>query len=153
MKKRYYLIEPLDIDGDKNPDGFLVSQYRIDKNGNNIFLKNKYITYKKLKIYADKVAKIQKGGKISNNILPNQQQIPNNMIVLTPAEYNQMRNQQNNGNHPSPNNQPTPPFVYKDETGFYNNFKNSAGSAAGTGLVYSMFGWANLGIASSFIGD
>ena len=34
MKNRYYLIEPIDIDGDKNPDGFLVSQYRIDKNGN-----------------------------------------------------------------------------------------------------------------------
>ena len=44
MKKLFYIIEPIDVDGDKNPDGFLASQYRIDKYGNKIFLKNKYIT-------------------------------------------------------------------------------------------------------------
>jgi hypothetical protein len=152
MKKRYYLIEPLDIDGDKNPDGFLVSQYRIDKNGNRIFLKNKYITYKKLKTFADKAAKLQKGG------MRVPQQIPNNMVVLTPEQYNQMLNAknnypQNNYGYQQQQQQQPAPFIYKDETGFYNNFKNSAGSAAGTGLVYSALGWANVGIASLFFGD
>ena len=145
MKKRYYLIEPIDIDGDKNPDGFLVSQYRINKNGNRIFLKNKYVTFKKLKTFADKTAKLQ-GGEIK---IPSNQ-IPNNMIVLTPEQYNQMLNSranipppnyQNNYRNqpPPPNNQPAP-FIYKDETGFFNNFKNSAGSAAGYGVVNGIFG-------------
>jgi hypothetical protein len=155
MKNRYYLIEPIDIDGDKNPDGFLVSQYRIAKNGNKIFLKNKYVTYDKLKIYADKAAKLKKGG------IRVPQQIPNNMVVLTPEQYNQMLNAKNNypqNNYPQNNygyqqQQQPAPFIYKDETGFYNNFKNSAGSAAGTGLVYSALGWANVGIASMFFGE
>ncbi len=63
MKNRYYLIEPIDIDGDKNPDGFLVSQYRIDKNGNKIFLKNKYITYK---LFKEKVFLILSSGTFLN---------------------------------------------------------------------------------------
>ena len=73
MKKRYYLIEPIDIDGDKNPDGFLISQYRIDKNGNKIFLKNKYITYK---LFKEKIkSKSKSGGRIVNNNLPPQPKI------------------------------------------------------------------------------
>jgi hypothetical protein len=68
MKKRYYLIEPIDINGDKNPDGFLISQYRIDKNGNKIFLKNKYVTYK---LFKEKL-KSKSGGKniVNNSFVP-----------------------------------------------------------------------------------
>jgi hypothetical protein len=79
------------------------------------------------------------------------------MVVLTPEQYNQMLNAKNNypqNNYGYQQQQQQPaPFIYKDETGFYNNFKNSAGSAAGTGLVYSALGWANVGIASMFFGE
>jgi len=43
-KKFYYLFQHLDIDGDKNPDGFLITKYKIDNNNNRIFLKSKYVT-------------------------------------------------------------------------------------------------------------
>lgn len=173
MKKRYYLIEPLDIDGDKNPDGFLVSQYRIDKTGNRIFLKNKYITYKKLNDIQKKLKQQNGGAKASvpkkrnpkNNkkkqltqIQPQMQQQANNMIVMTPEQYNQMLNnraypqQQYPQNNYQNNNAPAP-FIYKDETGFYNSFKNGAGSAVGAGLGYTAIGWANVGIASMFFGE
>ena len=39
MIKKYYIIEELDIDGDSNPDGFLISQYKLDKQNNKIFTK------------------------------------------------------------------------------------------------------------------
>ena len=54
MVKKYYIVEPIDIDGDKNNDGFLVSQYKFDKYNNKIFLKNKYITFSKFNSYIKK---------------------------------------------------------------------------------------------------
>ena len=51
----FKLIEELDIDGDKNPDGFLINLCTLDKNNNIIYLKSKYITF------AD-YNKIKKGG-------------------------------------------------------------------------------------------
>ena len=182
MKKRYYLIEPIDIDGDKNPDGFLISQYRINKAGNRIFLKNKYITFDNLKKYKDKIAKMQKGGRVGKNPqqLPQQQlppqyqqqyhpqyqqqyhpqyhpqyhqqypqqyqQYPNNISVLTPEQYNQNLNAR-------ANNTQTNEMIFKDQTGFVNNFKNSAGSALGTGLVFSGLGWLNAGFAAMVFGE
>ena len=182
MKKRYYLIEPIDIDGDKNPDGFLVSQYRINKAGNRIFLKNKYITFDNLKKYKDKIAKMQNGGartsskrksKYPQQLPPPQQypqqyqqypqqyqqdpqqyqqypqqyqQYPNNMSVLTPEQYNQNLNAR-------ANNSQTTEFIYKDQTGFMGNLKNSAGSALGAGAGLTAIGWLNVGIASLVFGE
>ena len=49
-KKFYYLIESLDINGDKNPDGFLITKYKINKKNNDkIFLVSKYVTFKNFK--------------------------------------------------------------------------------------------------------
>jgi len=178
MKKRYYLIEPIDIDGDKNPDGFLVSQYRINKAGNRIFLKNKYITFDNLKKYKDKIAKMQKGGRVGKKppqyqhqqqqlhpqyyqhqqqihpqyyqhqqqLHPQYQQYPNNMSVLTPEQYNQNLNAR-------ANNSQTTEFIYKDQTGFMGNLKNSAGSALGAGAGLTAIGWLNVGIASLVFGE
>jgi len=87
MKKRFYIIEPLDINGDKNPDGFLVSQYRIDKNGNKIFLKNRYITFELLKKIRAK--KMRTGGNYKK---PNIQHPQNFQIYNNDKEFNQFMN-------------------------------------------------------------
>jgi hypothetical protein len=55
----YYIIEPIDIDGDINPDGFLISQYKIDKNNNKIFTKNRYMTFE---LFKKKMNQMKKGG-------------------------------------------------------------------------------------------
>lgn len=98
MIKKYYIIEPLDIDGDSNPDGFLVSQYKLDKFNNKIFLKNKYITYSKLNNY------IKKGGNSSysykKNHHNNNHHNNQNMIVLTPEQYNAFMNNKNPQQYP-----------------------------------------------------
>lgn len=78
MKKRYYLIEPLDIDGDKNSDGFLISQYRIDKYGNKIFLKNKYVTYE----YMKSLNKNKTGGRAATAKKPKL-----NVKIMNDQEY------------------------------------------------------------------
>ena len=43
--KYFKLIEELDIDGDKNPDGFLINLCTLDSNKNIIYLKSKYMTF------------------------------------------------------------------------------------------------------------
>ncbi len=55
----YYIIEPIDIDGDINPDGFLISQYKIDRNNNKIFTKNRYMTFE---LFKKKMNQMKKGG-------------------------------------------------------------------------------------------
>jgi hypothetical protein len=82
--KLFYIIEPIDIDGDKNPDGFLASQYKIDKYGNRIYLKNKYITFENLKqnIIIAQQFKIGGANKKSKS----------NMIYMTTEEYNKFIN-------------------------------------------------------------
>jgi hypothetical protein len=83
MKKVFYIIEPIDVDGDKVPDGFLASQYRIDKYGNKIFLKNKFITFANFK------SRINKKGGAPIKLKPNN----NNVIVMSQDEYNKFMNQ------------------------------------------------------------
>ncbi len=56
-KNYYYLVQHLDIDGDKNPDGFLITKYKIDKNNNRIFLKSKYVNTLLLNKVVDKFQK------------------------------------------------------------------------------------------------
>jgi len=58
----YYLIEELDIDGDKQTDGFLISQYKLDRYKNKIFTKNKYVTFKDFKSYIAKFNENKIGG-------------------------------------------------------------------------------------------
>jgi hypothetical protein len=72
-KNYYYLVQHLDIDGDKNPDGFLITKYKIDKNNNRIFLKSKYVNTLLLNKVVDKfqkkLSKKMKGGadsKVNN---------------------------------------------------------------------------------------
>jgi len=49
-KRFYYLIEDLDIDGDYNSDGFLITKYKINsKTKDKIFIKTKYVTFKNFK--------------------------------------------------------------------------------------------------------
>lgn len=58
--KYFKLIEELDIDGDKNPDGFLINLCTLDKNNNIIYLKSKYMTF-------NKYIKNKKWGSDNNN--------------------------------------------------------------------------------------
>lgn len=136
MIKKYYIIEPLDIDGDKNPDGFLISQYKIDKNNNKIFIKNKYVRYSKLNNY------IKKGGSISPKLQTNQ-----NLIVLTPEQFNAFMNNKSNNNAVNYQNQNNhPPVIIRDNnTGsFGNSFMSGLGGGIGFGIgsevVDSIFG-------------
>ena len=69
-KKFYYLFQHLDIDGDKNPDGFLITKYKIDNNNNRIFLKSKYVTnvlFNKFINNLKKKVEKKKGGAEDNN--------------------------------------------------------------------------------------
>jgi len=154
MKKRYYLIEPLDIDGDKNPDGFLVSQYRIDKNGNKIFLKNKYVTYKLLK---ERIKSKKGGGKakiiqlqqqpqqqkivyvdVNGNIInPNSQQ---RVVYVNENGYNMGMNQQYQYN------QQPPQVIVRDNNSFGSNLTSGLGLGIGFAVgdniidgIFSMF--------------
>jgi hypothetical protein len=85
-KKLFYIIEPIDVDNDKIPDGFLASQYRIDKYGNKIFTKNKYITFTDFKSRINK-----KGGSSlyhSKPILKNNKEV----VQISKEEYIQFMN-------------------------------------------------------------
>jgi hypothetical protein len=134
-KKVFYIIEPIDVDGDKIPDGFLASQYRIDKYGNKIFLKNKFITF------ADFNAKInKKGGAKRKNTKVKLQKNNNNLVVMTKDEYNKFMNQNayyqqypHQPNNPYPQYPQYPPNVlintgnnipYNPNNNF-NNFNNN----------------------------
>ena len=141
-KNRYYIIEPLDIDGDKNADGFLISQYRLDKYGNKIFLKNKYITYE----LAKQKIKDKKGGNKINN-QPEQQ-----LVVMTNEQFNKLMNNQPYNQQPynqqpynqQPYNQQPPPIAIRDDTSFGQNmsigFSRGLGFAAADMLVSAVFG-------------
>lgn len=85
-KKLYYIIEPIDVDNDKIPDGFLASQYRIDKYGNKIFTKNKYITFANFK------SRINKNG--GNSLYHSKPMLKNNkeVVQISKEEYIQFMN-------------------------------------------------------------
>jgi hypothetical protein len=88
MTKYYYIIEGIDIDGNKNEDGFIISRYKIDKNGNKIFIKTKYLTFDELKLIKNKI-KFMSGGFIDNN------QQPQQLVVLTQEQLNQLLQNKN----------------------------------------------------------
>ena len=165
-KRVFYIIEEIDVDGDNIPDGFLASQYRIDKYGNKIFLKNKYITFADLKSRVK-----SKGGaksKSKSKLEPNN----SNVVVMTKDEYNRFMNQnafnQQYPNQPYPYqpypNQPYPNQQYQQYppnvlvnngnngnnssfmTNLGNNFAYGAGAGVGLAAGDALFD----GIASFF---
>jgi hypothetical protein len=89
-KKLFYIIEPIDIDDDKIPDGFLASQYRIDKYGNKIFTKNQYITFSDLKSRIN----MKKGGITSDNLKPILNNNNKKVLEISKQQHNQFMNQQ-----------------------------------------------------------
>ena len=171
-KKLFYIIEPIDVDGDKIPDGFLASQYRIDKYGNKIFTKNKYITFTALK---SKIAK--KGGiKVPPTANPNPNPNPNNnnnnnndVVVMSKADFNKFMNQQNAYNpynHPhNPYNNPYNPYNHPpgvlvnngdnnynngNQNTFMGNMANSVGQGVGLGFGVAAGDALFDGVASFF---
>jgi hypothetical protein len=113
-KRVFYILEQIDVDGDNIADGFLASQYRIDKYGNKIFLKNKYITFADLKSRV----KSNGGSKSKSKAKPKLQPNSNDVIIMTKDEYNRFMNQ-NAYNQPYPNqpypNQPYPNQPYPNQ--------------------------------------
>jgi hypothetical protein len=158
MIKKYYIIEPLDIDGDTNPDGVLISQYKLDKYNNKIFLKNKYITFEKINTY------IKKGGYSSYySNKRHQQHHPyhleqkQNLIVLTPDEYNAYMNnkikpQQLLNQYPPQYHHQYPPqyppqYHHQQPIILKNNHNGSFGNAFMSGVG----GGAGFGISTAII--
>jgi hypothetical protein len=161
MIKKYYIIEPLDIDGDSNPDGILISQYKLDKYNNKIFLKNKYITFLKLNNF------IKKGGdsdyhsnKRHHQHYPYHPEKNQNIIILKPEEYNAYMNNKippqqllNNPHilqHQYPpqyhNQYQQQPIILRDNhsNSFGNSFMSGVGGGAGfgisTAIIDALFG-------------
>lgn len=158
--KFYYIIEEIDINGDKQSDGFLISQYKIDKQNNKIFTKNKYVTYEKFKSV---MQKYKKGG-FAKQIFPNN----NEFVHMTKEQYNEYMNmkQFNNGYSHHPNHRSYPPQSYPPQYyppqsyqshpphvavqgsgGFMSNFVAGAGIGAGASVadhaidgLFSLFG-------------
>jgi hypothetical protein len=161
MIKKYYIIEPLDIDGDSNPDGILISQYKLDKYNNKIFLKNKYITFLKLNNF------IKKGGdsdyhsnKRHHQHYPYHPEQKQNIIVLKPEEYNAYMNNkippqqllnnphilQHHNQHQYHNQYQQQPIILRDNhsNSFGNSFMSGVGGGAGfgisTAIIDALFG-------------
>jgi len=139
--KFYYLIEPLDIDGDKNHDGFLISQYKITKNNHKIFTKNKYMTFKAfnefIKDFKDKSKLNFKGGK---TVVPQQNQ---QFIAMTPEQYNNFMNSKGNIQ-----NQQTPTVIVRENeqnnslfSSMAQGFGFGAGISFGDNIVDELFNW------------
>ena len=168
-KKLFYIIEPIDVDNDKIPDGFLASQYRIDKYGNKIFTKNKYITFTDLKSRIN----IKKGGISFKPTINNNEN--KEVVQITKEQFNQYMNQQlkpgqlppailiNNGDpnyhpnyHPNyPHNYP--PNYHPNENNNGNNkgsfgdtIMNNVGYGVGAGVGLAAGDALFDGIASMF---
>lgn len=150
----YYLIEELDIDGDKQSDGFLISQYKLDRYKNKIFTKNKYVTFKDFKSYIATFNKNKIGGYSYNNHHNN-----NQIVTMTKTELNNLLNnqyKQPNYNHNQYHYQ-HPPYVtvqgnhgYHGHQGHHGNgfFDNltsglglGAGFSIGDGMMDGLFGF------------
>ena len=148
MVKKYYIIEPLDIDGDTNPDGFLVSQYKLDRNNNKIFLKNKYITFSKLNNYI-----IKKGGKSKSKSKANEN---DKLIVLTPEQFNQFMNNKIQSNNPQQYPQQYPqqfPQQYPPQVMVRDNNSGSLGNTVASGVAIGFSASAGHAIFDAMFGE
>lgn len=140
MKKSkfYYLVEPIDIDGDKNNDGFLISQYKITRDNHKIFTKNKYLTFKDFKKYMEdfkhkSLVKFKAGsGYYNYQQHPQQQQV----VMMTPAQYNNYMNNMKYNNH----QQQPPQFLVqnKGHSSFGENFMSGLGGGLGAGIGFGV---------------
>ena len=166
-KKLFYIIEPIDVDGDKIHDGFLASQYRIDKFGNKIFLKNKYITFANFKLRLNK----KKGGITSNSFKPMLNNNNKEVVQISKEEYIQFMNQKlkpgqyppdvliNNGQynghyngHHGPYNGHNGPYNAHNgnQNTFMGNMANAAGQGVGLGVGFAAGDALFDGVASFF---
>jgi hypothetical protein len=120
-KKFYYLIEDIDINGDNNADGFIITKYKINsKTNDKIFLRTKYVSIEdfqkkalairlkesiaKLKknITISKKAKSKKGGFMERHpyvevvqAIPQQvQQLSQQQLLLQLEELQKKQNEQ-----------------------------------------------------------
>ena len=135
-KRVFYILEQIDVDGDNIADGFLASQYRIDKYGNKIFLKNKYITFVDLK---SRVKSKSKGGATAK-LQPNS----NDVIIMTKDEYNRFMNQnaynQQYPNQPYYPNQPNQPYPNQQYQQYPPNVLVNNGNNGNNGSFMSNLG-------------
>jgi hypothetical protein len=138
--KFYYLVEPIDIDGDKNDDGFLISQYKIGKDNHKNFTKNKYLTFKDFKKYMEdfkhKSLIRYKGGSGYHQYPHPHPQQQQQVVMMTPAEYNNYMNNMKYNYH----NQPPPQFLVqnKSHSSFGSNFMNGLGGGIGAGIGFGV---------------
>lgn len=149
----YYLIEELDIDGDKQTDGFLISQYKLDRYKNKIFTKNKYVTFKDFKSYIAKFNKNKTGGHSYTNYHHNNHH-NNEIVTMTKTELNNLLNNQHNNQFKYPNHNQYPPYItVQNNHGHYGNNGNGfldnltaglglgAGFSIGDGMMDGIFGF------------
>ena len=138
--KFFYLVEPIDIDGDKNSDGFLVSQYKLTKDNHKIFTKNKYVTFKDFKTY---VNEFKKGGEFFNKKIPEQQQQQLQAVYYQYPPNQQIAMMNNNGYNNYMNNYGYPPpyMIVRDDNngnGFGSNFMRGLGNGIGAGMGFGL---------------
>ncbi len=131
--KLFYLIEPIDIDGDKNNDGFLISQYKLDKDNHKIFTKNKYITFKNFKSYVNEFKK--KGGSLNHyphNYPHNHYPYPNNQQIAM-MNNRAFNNQMNYNGYP-------PQIIVRDQnnSSIGSNFISGLGGGFGAGVGFGI---------------
>ena len=120
-KKFYYLIEDIDINGDNNADGFIITKYKINsKTNDKIFLRTKYVSIEdfqkkalairlkesiaKLKknITISKKAKSKKGGfmerhpyvEVVQAVPPQVQQLSQQQLLVQLEELQKKQNEQ-----------------------------------------------------------
>jgi len=139
----YYLIEELDIDGDKQSDGFLISQYKLDRYKNKIFTKNKYVTFKDFKSYIQKFNTNKTTGGFFNNHQNNHQN--NQIVTMTKQELNNLLN--NQYKHHNYNNNQYPPYITVQGNHGYqgyhghghgNTFFDNVASGFGLGIGFGL---------------
>ena len=150
-KKLFYIIEPIDVDNDKIPDGFLASQYRIDKYGNKIFTKNKYITFADFKSRINKKKGCIKVPAANPKLIKNN----NDVIVMSKTDFNNYMNQNayyqqypHNPNNPYPQYPQYPPGVLVNNGNYGNNGYNGYNDNYGN---YGNYG--NNGNQNTFMGN
>lgn len=141
-KKFYYLIEDIDIDGDKNSDGFLITKYKIDKKTlDKIFIKSKYVSFEKYK----KIIKKNKGGDNSHyyhnqhyNQPRNQFQNYNNIPYMNHNQFNKYMN------NPQSYNQHQPQVLIAHHqpnmaASFMDGLSGGLGAGIGLGIMDGIF--------------
>jgi hypothetical protein len=158
--KYYYLIEELDIDGDKQSDGFLITKYKINKNKDKIFLNSKYVSFKNFNAKLKKITNNKSGGSYNQynnapymNNKPNYDAYMNNNKNINPPHYynnvpymnNNEYNKYMNNQHHNPYNNNHNPHVavaYHQPsvgTAFMEGLGGGLGAGIGLGIMDGLF--------------